>query len=48
VHKNSIKTEKVLQILELCQKGVSKPQIAKIVGVSPKTVYNYQKKLNLL
>jgi DNA-binding CsgD family transcriptional regulator len=48
MHKNSIATKKAMQIMELCQKGISKPQIAKIVGVSPKTVYNYQKKLNLL
>ena len=40
--------EKVTMIVELSQKGVFRPDIAKNIGISPSTVYKYQKRFHLI
>lgn len=44
----SIPIEKIEKIVELTKKGMFRKKIAKAVGVSAITVYNYQRKLGLI
>jgi DNA-binding CsgD family transcriptional regulator len=40
--------DKIQQILLLTEKGLFRSQIAKKLGISEMTVYNYQRKLDLI
>jgi len=40
--------EKITMIVDLSQKGVFRPEIAKEIGISPSTVYKYQKRFHLI
>jgi len=40
--------KKVARIIELSKKGVFKPKIAKLVGVSESTIYKYQVMFDLI
>lgn len=40
--------DKVTRIVELSQKGVFRPDIARDLGISPSTVYKYQKRFHLI
>ncbi len=40
--------EKVTKIVELSQKGIFRPEIAREIGISPSTVYKYQKRFHLI
>jgi len=43
-----LSVEQIKIIVELSKKRYDRPEIAKIVGCHKYTVYNYQKKLDLL
>ena len=48
VGQTEINIDTIITIQELTEKGMTRPEIAKAVGRSEMTIYNYQKKFGII